>query len=57
MEITKTGNRVVNYPVHQDAQVLQSQNQNSLLHAQQVDSYYLFNIIMFVHLIYFLLYM
>jgi hypothetical protein len=40
MEITKTGNRVVNYPVHQDAQVLQSQNQNSLLHAQQVDSYY-----------------
>jgi hypothetical protein len=36
MEITKTGNRVVNYPVHQDAQVLQSQNQNSLLHAQQL---------------------
>ncbi|XP_062214293.1 uncharacterized protein LOC133915229 isoform X2 [Phragmites australis] len=35
MEITKMGNRVVNYPIHQDAQVLQSQNQNSLLHAQQ----------------------
>ncbi|KAL6636742.1 hypothetical protein ACP70R_024314 [Stipagrostis hirtigluma subsp. patula] len=36
MEITKMGNRVTNYPVHQDAQVLQPQNQNSLLHAQQL---------------------
>ncbi|TVU44537.1 hypothetical protein EJB05_03982 [Eragrostis curvula] len=35
MAITKVGNRVANYPVHQDAQVLQSQNQNSLLHAAQ----------------------
>jgi hypothetical protein len=29
------GNRVANYPIHQDAQVLQTQNANSL-HAQQV---------------------
>jgi hypothetical protein len=36
MEITKMGNRVANYPVHQDAQVLQSQHPNSLLHAQQL---------------------
>jgi hypothetical protein len=40
------GNRVVNYPAHQDPQVLQSQNQNSLFHAQQVDSYYKFSIVM-----------
>uniref|UniRef100_A0ACD5WFY2 Uncharacterized protein n=1 Tax=Avena sativa TaxID=4498 RepID=A0ACD5WFY2_AVESA len=32
-EITKTGNRVVSHPTHQDAQV---QNQNSLLQAQQL---------------------
>ncbi|WVZ60908.1 hypothetical protein U9M48_010867 [Paspalum notatum var. saurae] len=36
MEITKMGNRVASYPIHQEAQVLQSQNPNSLLHAQQV---------------------
>ncbi|XP_062212723.1 uncharacterized protein LOC133913559 isoform X2 [Phragmites australis] len=36
MEITKMGSRVVNHPIHHDAQVLQSQNQNSLLHAQQL---------------------
>ncbi|CAD6215027.1 unnamed protein product [Miscanthus lutarioriparius] len=35
MEITKMGNRVANYPIHQDAQVLQTQNANSL-HAQQL---------------------
>ncbi|CAN6286491.1 unnamed protein product [Urochloa humidicola] len=35
MEITKTGNRVANSSIHQDAQVLQSQHPNSLLHAQQ----------------------
>ncbi|KQK12640.1 hypothetical protein BRADI_1g05070v3 [Brachypodium distachyon] len=33
MEITKMGNRVVNHQIHQDAQV---QNQNNLLHAQQL---------------------
>ncbi|KAF8778977.1 hypothetical protein HU200_003082 [Digitaria exilis] len=36
MEITKMGNRVANYPIHQDAQGLQSQHPNSLLHAQQL---------------------
>lgn len=30
------GNRVANYPIHQEAQVLQSQNPNPLLHAQQL---------------------
>ncbi|KAM0850313.1 hypothetical protein ACQ4PT_053165 [Festuca glaucescens] len=33
MEITKTGNRVISHPTHQDAQV---QNQNNLLQAQQL---------------------
>ncbi|ONM10410.1 hypothetical protein ZEAMMB73_Zm00001d034498 [Zea mays] len=35
MEITKMGNRVANYPIHQDAQVLQTQNAISI-HAQQL---------------------